>query len=51
MSEALSPEHREIVTFVQTGWSSVKTELEKGEIILSRAGRITRREKLALEQY
>ena len=50
MSEALSPEHREIVTFVQTGWSSVKTELEQGEIIVLREGRITRRDKLALEQ-
>ena len=49
-SEALSPEHREIVSFVQTGWSSVKSELEQGEIMMSRAGRIRRREKLALEQ-
>ena len=50
VSEALSPEHQEIVTFVQRGWSSVKTELEQGEHILSREGRIRRREKLALAQ-
>ena len=29
--EALSPEHREMVTWVHRGWSSVKTEMERGE--------------------
>ena len=29
--EALSPEHRELVTWVHRGWSSVKTEMERGE--------------------
>ena len=29
--EALSPEHREIVTFLHSGWSSVKREMERGE--------------------
>jgi len=27
--EALSPEHRELVTWVHRGWSSVKTEMER----------------------
>ena len=33
-SEVLSPEHREMVTFVRRGWSSVKTEMERGEQIV-----------------
>ena len=40
VSEALSPEHREIVTFVQRGWSCVKTELEQGEHICQERGEL-----------
>lgn len=29
--EAISPEHRELVTWVHRGWSSVKTEMERGD--------------------
>lgn len=29
--EALSPEHREIVTFLHSGWSSVKREMERDD--------------------
>ena len=39
-SEALSPEHRELVTFVRRGWSSVKTELERGEQIVRQQDRV-----------